>query len=319
MMKIIFGALIVLCVALTACGPVHALEYTYNATSGVYNVTAGTADAYHNAAANAGYYADPALKIDEENRDYIASDGKAYPLGLMFQPYHEYNITLDPYAKLLRGYEYKILNESELKEIITLCDNAIQLGNKLINDTVNRGERANLRDALPLGMMISYYDFMKINEVIDFLLDCRYSAISALNVMNASGYDQDSVDDAKLYTNDFVYDDTDAFSYFEWGRIAFYDYYMEQRSRDAAGIRLEQGNYESTKFTVPLDNYTATFELRSISNGGTGRFLMSVKNTSISQEVGSGKEYHRESFKLTNFDIEDADSGTNYLDISIAQ
>lgn len=322
MMKIIFRALIVLCVALTACGPAHALEYSYNSTSGVYNVTAGTADMYHNKAFSEFYDMydiDPASKIvDETNNGYITLNGHTCSfdvlLKLLFPSYYEYNVTQDPYAKLL-SYEYNpyIVNESELKEIVALCDDAIQRGNESLSALSSMGRDSGVRP------IISYLEFMKINEVTDMLLTRKYTAICALCTRNVSGYDLMAVNEAKSTMEKFEYDDSEAFLIYEESRIALYSYLVELRNREAHGIKIEKGNYESTKFTVPLDNYTVTFELRKFSQMSSDSFETAINNKTISNEVGSGKEYHIEPFNVTEFGIEDANSGTNYLDISIAQ
>jgi hypothetical protein len=160
---------------------------------------------------------------------------------------------------------------------------------------------------------IKYSEFMKINEITDCLLRFRYSAIYALNAKNVSGYDKQALEEAKWFNqieHIVLYNDSRIFLRYEEGRIKWYGIYMESRRIEALGIKTELGNYYgSTKITVPLGNYTATFEIRLDKR-------MDITNKTILHEVGVGKDYHTELFKVNTLEMS---GGLSYLTISIAE
>lgn len=78
---------------------------------------------------------------------------------------------------------------------------------------------------------------------------------------------------------------------------------------NASGIKIEPSDYESTKITVPLGNCTTAFEIRTVGE-------MYITNTTVTQSAGSGKDYHIETFRVDNFQMDRAAAS---LKISIAQ
>lgn len=255
--------------------PNSALEYTHNATAGTYNVTGGTASAYYSSA--------PV--------DY----------NLPYFRYFDYDEKSDQYITLLDA-DVSAMNMSELLNTVELCNGTINYATKLLENFIKRpsGEFCLL-------CMIDFHEFLKINEVADVLVHKWMEASARLSEMGATGYPD--INETVTHYPDIFFLDGDYDARYNYVR------FIEETNRffNTRGIKTEPGNYDSTKVTVPIGDYTMEFETRTLED-------FNVQYENMTNEVGSGKDYHIDEFNVSKFEMTDIESYNQLLlQISIAQ
>ena len=240
----------------------------------------------------------------------------------------EYNESTDPYAKIFKiyfiisdqvwsvdsGSSYKqfnkteYLNETELQNIANICNNTLKTGQDLLNQTAIE---YNQHDSN--GSLRTFTSFLKIETVTPMILQTRLNSIYALGNLHVPGYDRYTEQDAEYYANNFEYDSYHAYAIIDKlisDRQAAKEEAAYQNWIKTTGIRIEPGNYEeSTKIVAPLGNFAVSFETRTPNK-------LSIENTTLSAKVGSGKEYHTETFKIDALKMSD---GLSEFKLSIAQ
>jgi len=288
--------------------PVHALDYTYNATSGLYNVTTD---------------------------DYVIVPNNAYSVTLE-KEYYEYDATNESYIALLslsdiledqhdfyderrynssyqgRYNESLYLNESKVNEVIRQCDEVLQFGQKLLNETNIEYEGRDYH-----GVLEVYSMFLKIKAVTPAILQCKVNSAYVLTDIKSDlgtydvNIDRNRENDYRYFADTFKYDDTEAKQNAESAASILDEQEREkeyQADFNASGIKIVPGQYESSLVTVPMGDYVASFQIRTLGK-------MTTTNITASQYIGSGKSYHMENFTLEIF-VMAAGEGT--LNIAIA-
>ena len=110
--------------------PVHALDYTYNATTGIYNVTAGSYVVPLNAYSvilESRYY-----QYDATNESYIT----LLQLGDILEDQYNFNNERRHNPSYQGKYNESLyLNESEVNNFTRRCDEVIKIGENLLKET----------------------------------------------------------------------------------------------------------------------------------------------------------------------------------------
>jgi len=142
----------------------------------------------------------------------------------------------------------------------------------------------------------------------------RCEAEMALKKMNASGYRKLTDEDVKLFEEHRLYPDALAYEYYKKCVIQLREDRKQVEHQRTLGIKTEPGNFDSTKVIVPMGNYTVEFETRSLED-------FNVQYENMTTEVGSGKNYHTEEFRVSEFEMKSLVDAPNQLtlQISVAQ
>jgi hypothetical protein len=225
-------------------------------------------------------------------------------------PYFRYfnyneNSSYDEYIKLLES-NVSSMNMSELISTTKLCKSTIK------NATVYLGSfDEQSQGDVPLWSMIDFQSFLRINEVADVLIQKWTEASIRLSGMNVTGYPDVNETIPRRLDNTLLDGQYDV--RYDYLRFVEESYVYFSRFL----IRTEPGNYDSTKVIAPIGNFTVEFETRSLEE-------FDVKHEIITIEVGSGKNYHTEKFRVSKLIMQDHDiHASNYttmtLQISVAQ
>lgn len=204
--------------------------------------------------------------------------------------------------------ETEYLNESELQDVLKLCNNTLQRGQDLLNQSSMQYNKGKDEECIK-----TFYDFVKIDQFTDMILQMRLYTYSILCTKSPSlpGFDRRAEQDAEAFSNNFNYKDDVSFCV---KKIAYDMIDVNERTAyqewiNTSGIKIDPGKYESTKITVPLGNCTTAFEIRTVGE-------MNITKAIVAPAVGSGKDYHIETFRVDNFQM---DRDPARLKISIAQ
>lgn len=267
-------------VLIMLCAQIHALDYTYNETTGIYNVTL-----------ESGYY-----QYDATNESYITLLHHGDILEDQNNFYNEKHHNSDYIGKY---DESSYFTENEAYDFIRQCDAVIILGNNLLNETSILFEQKDYN-----GTVECYYKFLKLQAVTPAILE--YGSIAARilsNIHSDLGTYNANIDRRMEQDRDdlayrFEYDDTEARRHAESADAILVEQERKKRYQsyfNDTGIKITTGNYESSKLvTVPMDNYETSFQIRTM-------YEMEVKHNMISTMAGTGKDYHAENFTTVSF------------------
>lgn len=271
------------------------LDYTYNATSGIYNVTAS--DSYlksigpYSIILESRYY-----QYDATNESYIT----LLALGDILEDQNTFYTEKRYNSDYLGKYDESLyFTENEAYDFIQQCDAVIILGNNLLNETSILFEQKDYN-----GTVECYYRFLKLRAVTPAILECGVNAAYVLtDIKHELGTYDNNIDRSREqeYYNlayRFEYDDTEARRHAESAASILAENDRKKRYQsyfNDTGIKITTGNYESSKLvTVPMDNYETSFQIRTM-------YEMEVKHNMISTTAGTGKDYHAEDFTTVSF------------------
>ena len=273
------------------------LDYTYNATTGIYNVTAG--DSYlksigpysYSKIIESRYY-----EYDATNESYITLLALGDILEDQKNFYKEKRYNSDYVGKYDESLYF---TENEAYDFIRQCDALIVLGNNLLNETSILFEQNDYN-----GTVECYYRFLKLRTVTPSILEYGTTAAYVLSDIHSNmgtynaGVDRDMELDRGSIAYYFEFDDTKARQQAESAASILAEKERKKRYQsyfNDTGIKITTGNYESSKLvTVPMDNYETSFQIRTM-------YEMEVKHNMISTTAGTGKDYHAEDFTTVSF------------------
>jgi hypothetical protein len=201
MTKNIFWALIVLCVALLACGCAAAYQHTetelpidYHYSPAVpEEVNEHVPEIMYFTINDSGAYVIHPLISWYMPREYHQIIEESLGLSIGRVTYNEsddciklaklYKIVfvqsvspgqMNTYGQGFRRIcnETKYLNDSELQDVLKLCDNTLQHGQDLLNQAVIQHNQGKDEKCIK-----TFYDFVKIDQFTDMILQCAFIRI----------------------------------------------------------------------------------------------------------------------------------------------
>lgn len=273
------------------------LDYTYNATSGIYNVTAS--DSYlksigpYSIILESRYY-----QYDATNESYIT----LLALGDILEDQNTFYTEKRHNSDYLGKYDESLyFTENEAYDFIRQCDAVIILGNNLLNETSILFEQKDYN-----GTVECYYRFLKLRAVTPSILEYGSNAARVLSNIHCyngecrPGIDRVMEQDRDSIAYYFEFDDTKARQQAESAASILAEKERKKRYQsyfNDTGIKITTGDYESSKLvTVPMGNYEVSFQIRTIYEM---EIIPSVNV--VSKTVGTGKDYHTENFTMVSF------------------
>ena len=275
------------------------LDYTYNATTGIYNVTAG--DSYlksigpysYSKIIESRYY-----EYDATNESYITLLALGDILEDQKNFYKEKRYNSDYVGKYDESLYF---TENEAYDFIRQCDALIVLGNNLLNETSILFEQNDYN-----GTVECYYRFLKLRTVTPSILEYGTTAAYVLSDIHSNmgtynaGVDRGMEQDRDGIARYFEFDDTKARQQAESAASILAEKERKKRYQsyfNDTGIKITTGDYESSKLvTVPLNNCEISFQIRTIYE----MEIIPCINV-VSKTVGTGKYYHTENFTMDLF------------------
>jgi hypothetical protein len=227
------------------------LDYTYNATTGIYNVTAG--DSYlksigpysYSKIIESRYY-----EYDATNESYITLLALGDILEDQKNFYKEKRYNSDYVGKYDESLYF---TENEAYDFIRQCDALIVLGNNLLNETSILFEQNDYN-----GTVECYYRFLKLRAVTPSILEYGSTAarvISNIHCYNDEcrpGIDRGMEQDRDGIARYFEFDDTKARQQAESAASILAEKERKKRYQsyfNDTGIKITTGDYESSKLS----------------------------------------------------------------------